>query len=174
MTFLLHEPVCVCPLAIVATLYAFLVRNVDSNFSESKWISYAMYSVCVSWMIDGVILVFTVSERASSLRSNVDPDPEVSIQSAWTECPRSWNALQNINDISYYEVNKNIIHFQQNHALACIANSSQALLVMMFLFAHRVYKVYQVEQSNVRHPNKGYVMLCTFPGIKHEEQPRRG
>ena len=68
----------VCPLAIVATLYAFLVRNVDSNFSESKWISYAMYSVCVSWMIDGVILVFTVSERASSLRSNVDPDPEVS------------------------------------------------------------------------------------------------
>ena len=66
----------------MATLYAFLVRNVDSNFSESKWISYAMYSVCVSWMIDGVILVFTVSERTSSLRSNVDPDPEVSIPSA--------------------------------------------------------------------------------------------
>ena len=71
------------PLAIVATLYAFLVRNVDSNFSESKWISYAMYSVCVSWMIDGVILVFTVSERA--VRSNVDPDPEVSNQAAWAE-----------------------------------------------------------------------------------------
>ena len=84
----------------MATLYAFLVRNVDSNFSESKWISYAMYSVCVSWMIDGVILVFTVSERA--VRSNVDPDPEVGIQSTWmTECPLSWNALRNIDDISY-------------------------------------------------------------------------
>ena len=38
--------------------------------------------------------------------------------------------------------------FQKNFALACIANSSQALLVMMFLFAHRVYKVYQVKLSN--------------------------
>ena len=38
--------------------------------------------------------------------------------------------------------------FQKNFALACIANSSQALLVMMFLFAHRVYKVYQVKQPN--------------------------
>ena len=35
---------------------------------------------------------------------------------------------------------------QKNFALACIANSSQALLVMMFLFAHRAYKVYQVEK----------------------------
>ena len=61
-------------LAIVATLYAFLVRNVDSNFSESKWISYAMYSVCVSWMIDGVLLVFAVGEKADAI---LDHKPEV-------------------------------------------------------------------------------------------------
>ena len=61
-------------LAIVATLYAFLVRNVDSNFSESKWISYAMYSVCVSWMIDGVLLVFAVGEKTDAI---LDQKPEV-------------------------------------------------------------------------------------------------
>ena len=61
-------------LAIVATLYAFLVRNVDSNFSESKWISYAMYSVCVSWMIDGVLLVFAVGEKANVSKLSVPPE----------------------------------------------------------------------------------------------------
>ena len=71
-------------LAIVATLYAFLVRNVDSNFSESKWISYAMYSVCVSWMIDGVLLVFSVSETVSSQLSTLSQiPPEVSKYSLW-------------------------------------------------------------------------------------------
>ena len=71
-------------LAIVATLYAFLVRNVDSNFSESKWISYAMYSVCVSWMIDGVLLVFSVSETVTSQLSTLSQiPPEVSNYSLW-------------------------------------------------------------------------------------------
>ena len=51
------------------------VRNVDSNFSESKWISYAMYSVCVSWMIDGVLLVFSISEKASSKHSTLNQIP---------------------------------------------------------------------------------------------------
>ena len=102
-----------------------------------------------------------------------------SVHSAWTECPRvegfieyKWHFLY-VNLLRDYEVNKYIIHFQQNHALACIANSSQALLVMMFLFAHRVYKVYQVEQSNVQ-TKATLWYACTFPGIKHEEQPRRG
>ena len=88
-------------LAIVATLYAFLVRNVDSNFSESKWISYAMYSVCVSWMIDGVLLVFSVSETVSSQLSTLSQiPPEVSIKQVFTvRRPLSHVTLWNILDM---------------------------------------------------------------------------
>ena len=61
-------------LVIVATVYAFLVRNVNSNFSESKWISYAMYSVCVFWIIDGVLLVFVVGDKADVSQLSAPPE----------------------------------------------------------------------------------------------------
>ncbi len=94
-------------LGIVATLYSFLTRNVDENFAESKWISYAMYSVCVSWIIDGVVLVFRTQEEQGS-KSRLEHDPE------------------------------------KNWALSCMANSGVATLIVTFLFAHRVYKIFEV------------------------------
>ena len=61
-------------LCIFTTMYSYLTRNVTENFNESKWIYFAMYTVCFAWIIDAVVWGLRVKLEDIEDHDNLNPE----------------------------------------------------------------------------------------------------
>merc|ERR1719378_1965648 len=63
-------------LILCCTLYGYLVRNVPSEFNETKFISFAMFTVCIT-MSAGMFIIVTITNYGLYNHNSEAYEPEV-------------------------------------------------------------------------------------------------